>query len=271
MNVPLRKAPEVFFDPQQWADFTAHFKSREVALKQISVMPYGPAGFYLKDNPRLSTSTEIRTRQINELFELGVALIGAFKTKLIEKQIIATGVLFGLEADPIDRVSIPADKWERLWPYFIGDTAIGELFEFRDVLLSRNDDRKTRDAELKERCIAFLRKRSADGEGQRKILEPEAYKHFGNDLKTRVFNAAYTAVARTTPHKKIISKTFADLFIYHRLSISDCIPARSSSECPFALVFRCTLIEGAKSNVWQQQMRSPTFDTRVTPDCSVKI
>jgi hypothetical protein len=194
MEIPLIKAPEIFFDQQQWIDFIAHFESRDVALAQISCLPLGPTGFYQKDSPRLSTSAEVQARQINELFDLGIALINSFKTKLVKNQIISTGVSFGLRSDSGERVSIPPERWQRLWPHFVGNSAFGELFEFKDVLLVRNDDRKTRHAEMKERCIVFLRQRSAEGERRRKTLEKEALDRFGDDLTTRVFTAAYKAV-----------------------------------------------------------------------------
>jgi hypothetical protein len=190
MAIPLSKAPDSFFDQQHWLDFISYFDTPETALARISYPPSLPVGYYRPQDPNLPPPNEDGKEKIEKLYLLGNTLIRAFRDKLIREQIIATGLSF----DSSDRVSIPPEQWKRLWPNFAEDKAMGDLFELTQVQLTRNDDRKTRNAELKERCIAFLQAQRSEGEGRKKILQAKALDHFGGDLTVRVFDASYKIV-----------------------------------------------------------------------------
>ena len=195
MEVVLKQVPDWFFNQQQWMEFSSHFDSREIALERLSAPPYGAAGFYRDGDSKLAKTGELRQRQIEELFQLGITLIGDFKTKLIKGQVISTGIPTELHLlGSVERKPIAPDLWKKMWPEFTRDCAWGTIFAFNHVRLRRNDSREAIAAEMLERCTAWLRSRAADGVDRRKILEKEAVAHFGSDLPTRVFSAAYKEV-----------------------------------------------------------------------------
>jgi hypothetical protein len=189
VDIPLSEAPEHFFDQLKWHAFIAHFDAPSIALARISNPP-SYYGFYREDDTRLPMSNQAREQKTQEAFELGISLVGDFRGKLINNRIVATGVVIGSP----NRALIAPEQWQKLWPNFIEDKAMGPLFEISNIQLSRNDNRQTRDAEMLERCITYLQQRKGHGESQRKILEPETNRYFGNDLTTRVFNEAYKKV-----------------------------------------------------------------------------
>jgi hypothetical protein len=67
----------------------------------------------------MSKSNEERQKEIEGLFQLGIALVGQFKTKLIKKEISATGHSFGLSTDPDGRIAISPEQCRRNWPDFV--------------------------------------------------------------------------------------------------------------------------------------------------------
>src|ERR1700730_2076829 len=80
MEIPLKQAPDRLFDQQKWSEFISHFDTREIALGRLSVHPSDPGGFYREGDAKLVKSGEGRWKQIDELYELGIALVGDFKT-----------------------------------------------------------------------------------------------------------------------------------------------------------------------------------------------
>jgi hypothetical protein len=163
MEIPLNQAPKEFFDQEQWLKFIAHLDSRAIALARISDMPSLTTGFYEPEDLDMSRSDKEREMEIEELFQLGMALVGQLRTKLIKKEISATGYSFGLSTDPDGRIAISPEQCRRIWPDFVEGKIRGELFLFSDVRLISNDNRKTRTAELIKRHSDFLQKRSAEG------------------------------------------------------------------------------------------------------------
>jgi hypothetical protein len=193
MEIPLKQAPDRLFDQQKWSEFISHFDTREIALGRLSVHPSDPGGFYREGDAKLVKSDEGRWKQIDELYELGIALVGDFKTKLIKGQVLSSGI--SLEFDQnVEREPIASELWAKMWPDFVNDCAHGVMFGFTDVLVRRNDSRQALAAEMLERCILWLRGRAAEGENRRKTLANEALEHFGSHLHTRVFSAAYKEV-----------------------------------------------------------------------------
>ena len=148
MEIPLNQAPEEFFDQEQWLKFIAHFDTRAVALARISHIPSLTTGFYQPEDLDMSKSNEERQKEIEGLYQLGIALVGQLKTKLIKKEISATGHSFGLSTDPDGRITILPEQCIRIWPDFVEDKIRGELFAFTEVRLITNNTRKTRTADL---------------------------------------------------------------------------------------------------------------------------
>ncbi len=193
MEIPLKQAPDRLLDQQKWSEFISHFDTREIALGRLSVPPYDPAGFYREGDAKLIKSGEGRWKQINELFELGIALVGELKTNLINGRLLSSGISQEFDQN-VEREPIASELWAKMWPDFANDCADGAMFGFTHVLVRRNDSRQALAAEMLDSCISFLLPRAAEGETRRKTLEKEAHEHFGSALHTRVFSAAYKAV-----------------------------------------------------------------------------
>jgi len=192
MEIPLKHAPDRFLDQQKWSEFISHFDTREIALYRLSGPPYDLAGFYQGDDAKLVNAGEGRQKQIHEAFELGIALVGELKTKLIKGHIRSSGLPAGFI--DVERELIAPELWAKLWPDFVENCAHGPLFGFTQVRVCRDSSRQALAAEMLEYCTSFLRDRSAEGEDRRKVLEKEASERFGIDLRTRIFSAAYWSV-----------------------------------------------------------------------------
>ena len=167
MEIPLKEAPDRFFNQQQWTEFISHFETREIALGRLSVPPYDPAGFYREGDAKLVKSAEGRWKQIDELFELGIALVGDFKTKLIKGQVLSSGISTAFDQN-VEREPIASELWAKMWPDFVEDCAHGALFGFTQVRMDRDDSRQALAAEMLECCTSWLRGRAAEGEDRRR-------------------------------------------------------------------------------------------------------
>ena len=90
MGIPLKDAPATLFDKQKWAAFCGYFESSEIALARISRYPEGWPGFHCYDDPNLPPPGPERSQVIDEVWNLGMVLIGDFKARLISSEITAT-------------------------------------------------------------------------------------------------------------------------------------------------------------------------------------
>lgn len=189
MDIPLRRAPAIFFDEQQWKEFSAFFPTDEIALIRIS-RPPSLTGYFDSEDSSLPQQNEPGWETIEISLRLGHALIGEFKRQLISNELIAFGsaIPFG------DRVQIDAEFWKSLWPNFVEDCALGAGFGFSAVQLRRNESRQARKAERAARLTNWLRKRAAEGERAKKILQVEAQDYFGSEFRSRDFDKAYQSV-----------------------------------------------------------------------------
>jgi hypothetical protein len=198
-EIPLRDAPEHFFDRKKWEEFLTCNENRQAALQRISQQEPGMIVFYRREVSKTPTPEGAKAQQDENIAELGKALVSQFKERLIKAEILATG----LSSLAVDRVTIPAERWPELWLNFAEDKANGGQLEFAKIRLSEPLARKlTRD--LKARCVTWMQKRREDGETRKKALKGEAQKHFGTGLTTRIFDAAYKEVfakARGRPKK----------------------------------------------------------------------
>jgi hypothetical protein len=209
MEIPLSKAPEVFFDQQLWQIFQSYFKTPRIALERISDLPQVPGYYYHREHDALPSSDKELWQEVTEAADLGKALLYGLQRQFLARQIIATGVAFGLNSS--ERVVIPPDRWLRLWPNFVHNFAMAQ-FKLDDPLCTRYDDiRLSSDdstrahAIIVEDCISFLQQRKADGEERKAVLEREAINRLGMPIPTRDFDAAFKAVfqrKRGRPRKK---------------------------------------------------------------------
>lgn len=204
LGIPLREAPERFFDAATWREFLSYFEGPEAALRHISQPEPGILVFCRqRAAAQYVTPDGERARRDERAAELGRLLVTSFKERLIKEELIATA----LSPFNIDRARIPGERWPDLWPNFIENRADGNDLKFTDVRISQPTNTQTQDTDFLDRCIEWLRKRSEDGESRRKILLAEAIEHFGNALKTRTFNAAYKKVFSRTRGRPRKSRT----------------------------------------------------------------
>jgi hypothetical protein len=187
-EIPLRDAPEHFFDPAKWCEYLFYFEDREKGLAWLSRAEPNLIAYTREEAAKIPTSEGEDARRGEKAAELGRSLLAAFKERLINGQLIATGLC----ALDVDRVRIPGDRWPDLWPNFIDSRADGDL-TFTAVRIRQPTDPPQVD-DLLTQCIEWLRKRRKEGGGLKKGLRAEALKHFGAALKTRIFDQAYKVV-----------------------------------------------------------------------------
>jgi hypothetical protein len=189
-EIPLRDSPEHFFDSARWNEFLSFFENREAALRNISQPESGIIVYYRREVAKMPTPEAARARRDEHAAELGKALVGQFKDRLVREEIIATG----LSSLAVERVRIPGERWTELWPDLVNDMTKGGNLEFTKVRVFEPTDRPTQAAALLDRCIEWMQRRSHEGEGVRKVLQREAIDQFGGDLTSRTFDTAYKAV-----------------------------------------------------------------------------
>jgi hypothetical protein len=165
----LYDAPESFFDPAVWIQYLTQFPNREVAVYALSVLEPG--------------SGDQRPCAI-----LAKYLIDNFRKELRDGKIGATGLC----ALKVDRVPIPAERWEDLWPDFSKNRTRFGSMAFEYVRVSKTVPLLASD--IIESCSLWLRQRPDAGESPKKVLIEEAREQFGNVLTTRDFDSAYKSV-----------------------------------------------------------------------------
>jgi hypothetical protein len=211
MEIPLRKAPEVFFDQQLWEIFQSYFETTQIALERISGLPEVPGYYYHREtDPTLPVSYKERWQTVQEATDIGKALLYGLRDQLLRKQIIATGTEF--EYNSTERVIIPPERWLHLWPDFANNMAMAQLKlddplcgRYDDIRLTSNESASRARAVILEDCTSFLRQRRADGEETKGVLEREAAVRFGMPVPVRVFNEAFKAAfqkGRGRPRKQ---------------------------------------------------------------------
>lgn len=198
MEIPLNKAPEVFFDQRLWKIFQSYFKTPQIALERISDLPQVPGYYYHREHDELPSSDKELWQEAAEAADFGKALLYGLQRQFLARQIIATGVAFGFNST--ERVVIPPERWFRLWPNFLQNFAMAQL-KINDPLCHRYDhirlitDGSNRAHQIiMEDCISFLQQRKAEGEQRKGVLYREAINHFQVHITTRDFGAAFKAV-----------------------------------------------------------------------------
>jgi len=192
MKISLRLAPDVFFDSQKWDLFVCQFEGAELALARISRPPAIPGdGFHRAEDAGLPAQTHAREVHSELTFQLGMALISQFKTDLMEKVIVASGIPQPFGA----RRTVPPEECGRVWPNFLEQTFAGPLFGYSQVTLEANNTRTAVNRRLLNSCCNWLRERKLSGKVRKKEdLRALAKDHFGQTIPARVFNQAYAQV-----------------------------------------------------------------------------
>src|SRR3974390_1054881 len=127
MEISLQDAPDILFDQETWQEFCRRFVDKTSALSAISRMPAGQYGYHGDDDLCLPSTAKKRIEYVEKTFQIGNQLVGSFKQSLIAGTLKATGVVYHLfyqkgEQEPVE---IPPTQWERLWPIFKENGAIG--------------------------------------------------------------------------------------------------------------------------------------------------
>jgi hypothetical protein len=194
IDIPLSKAPEIFFDQQLWQIFVSYFESPEMAVERISGPP-SLTGRHREQDGWLPQSYNERWQYIQEASDVARALLLGLQSRFLKGEVIATGMPMHYTCR--DRVPIPAEEWLRLWPDFTDDMAMSggrSALRYDDIRLSAVENQELHTAYLTKNCVTFLQQRNNAGESRRKILVQEATEHFGAPLPARVFSAAYKTV-----------------------------------------------------------------------------
>ena len=189
-GVALAEVPEHFFDRRQWDDFVAGGGSREVALDRISSREAGIFVFYRQQAAEQPTEAGARAREAERVSRLGQRIVAGFLARLTGGEFVATG----LQPPSIDRVVIPAELWSQLTPNFAKGKAKGGGYVFVQICVIEAAHRAPPEAEIVERIAAWLSQRRHHGDESKRILLGAARDAFGDECKTRAFDAAYRRV-----------------------------------------------------------------------------
>jgi hypothetical protein len=182
LGILLSATPERYFDSAKWNEYCSHYGDRLAALKELSTREPGIIGYYRQLAARTPDGDYARRQE--QAIELGKLMVTEFKEQLGRGALTATG----FTSLAVERVKIPGERWSDLWLNFIENSAEGANLKFTNVRISEST---AGGPDLLVRCIDWLRKRGQEGESRRKILLAEAIDHFGCELTTRTFDAAY--------------------------------------------------------------------------------
>src|ERR1035438_122909 len=149
-EIPLNRAPEVFFDETLWSLFEIFFDTPEIALAQISQPPW--ALNYADHHADRAAERKDRWRETEQIFELKRILIEEFKDQIFKGDIIASGIPF----DSRGRRRIEHYECNNLWFDFAEDQAYGILDNYEQIRLAINEETKPDAASLVDRCCAVL-------------------------------------------------------------------------------------------------------------------
>jgi hypothetical protein len=173
-GIPLREVPDHFFEPAKWKQLVELCGGPQQALAQISI-------------PWLSSfAAQLNAPEM----KLANLLVEQFLTALRNGEYLATGY------DPEERcrTEFQPEDWDRYGLNFAEDETVGGKRKFTHVQVFRRDDRPESE-KVSDRCVSWLRELKSRGDvNSKKVLEGEAFKRFGSDLTTRLFDRAYKAV-----------------------------------------------------------------------------
>jgi hypothetical protein len=185
--IPLSEAPETFFPPAEWQEILIAMGNLHGALHFMSnttdgLLEYAAQQLAEDGIPDRDTAAN-RLRS----YVLRNDLRKQFTAKLIGGELIASGIApTGL------RQSIPADLWDDLVPNFVKNEAVSLRLTYSHVTV-RMETTNQPPRDIVAECSDWLRYQAVS---PKKVLQHDAIAHFGADLKTRDFDAAYGAVFR---------------------------------------------------------------------------
>jgi hypothetical protein len=186
-EIALREAPEHFFDSGRWAGYLELFATRGEALAELSNPEKSILGFYrlcLGENPQLHSH---ETQRYARLASLKRDLMKAFREELLSGQLIANGHASQLP----ERITVPAELWQDLWPDFTNNTARSTNYLFMYVRVSKAAAQPAPTASPLDEIVEWMRHLGEQGVDGRKELQRKVKTHFGKEIPARVFADAY--------------------------------------------------------------------------------
>jgi len=184
-DIPLREAPDHFFDPVRWREFVAAFGGdREEALTALRPEP-GLLAYYREE---AANRGDPRAAQVGKQAALAQALVSDFVRSLQSGALAATA----LTPPSLARTPVPPELWPDIRLDFAAESATWGATSLTHIRIARAEDAHA--PSLVTRCAAFLRGRQAAGEARKKILSHEARAELGDALTTRDFDTAYKEV-----------------------------------------------------------------------------
>ena len=187
-GVRLHDVPDHFFDSTRWNEYLSFYPNRQAALAELQPEPaisrcYGDK---TEKYPWLHTP---EYQSFLRRAKLRAELLARFKEQLIEGKLATTG----FSPLAVERVVIPAERWQSLQPDFVNDRANDGTLEFTGVRVSEAAA-PTPTPDLLAECIEWMTLRGQEGESRRKVLQRDAKAKFGSDLTTRLFDTVYKQV-----------------------------------------------------------------------------
>jgi hypothetical protein len=187
-GIELRDVPARLFNPVLWNEYRSLLMIPEDALAELGRREHGIFGYYRQETPPWLRSPAMLRHQ--RLMELQEYLVGWLREQLVTGKLVATG----FTSLAVERVPIPAHRWQELRPDFANNKARDGTLEFTAVRISEPAERPIPAPDLLDLCTKWMQERAQRGESLRKVLASEAMERFGQDLTTRIFDAAYTRV-----------------------------------------------------------------------------
>jgi hypothetical protein len=192
-GVALQEAPERFFAPDEWNDLVTSCGGREAALRTISSREDGAFVLMRQRAADQPTPVGATAREQERLAQLGARMVASFCGSLISGERVATG----MQPPSIERIRVPGELWSTLMPNFEDGTAEGGGYVFAHIRVIEATHVALTEPEIVKRIEGWLGKRRAQyGDELKKTLLHDAQDAFGDEFKSRAFDAAYRRIYR---------------------------------------------------------------------------
>jgi hypothetical protein len=127
-------------------------------------------------------------REDERIAQLGQRILARFRTSLINGERLTTG----MQPPSVERKAFPGELWSQLMPNFEDGTAQGGGYAFALIRVIDATDVAPTESNIVVRITGWLGKRRERYGGElKKGLLHAAREEFGDEFKTRAFDAAY--------------------------------------------------------------------------------
>ena len=183
--IRLSEDPGRFFGANEWHKIVRSAGTKQNALELLDAAhPEESTDWWDCALPKMSKQDRSR------LFERGRALRSEFQRNLISGKYVAFGFFNGQS----NRVLVPPDRLPELWPRFATERLVGRDLQYTEILVVEAEKMESPAEEFQQRLTDWVKARRAENMRLRKILEPAAREHFGQQFTKRAFDIAYKIV-----------------------------------------------------------------------------